>query len=88
VKASITATTGGLAVDDQMRAVRRSGSSSPLAQSTTKLDDYRSAPIPGLYVAGADIGNASHVGYMGLLGLALVSGRIAGVGSARGGQMV
>jgi succinate dehydrogenase/fumarate reductase flavoprotein subunit len=82
VKASITLTMGGLAADSQMRVIRRASSNSPLAQSIMHLDEYRASPIPGLYAAGGDLGNLSHLGYMGMLGAGLVSGRIAGAEAA------
>jgi succinate dehydrogenase/fumarate reductase flavoprotein subunit len=82
VKASITATMGGVAVDDRMRVLRRASSSSPLAQSITRLDEYRPDPIPGLYAAGTDVGNISHLGYMGMLGACLTTGLIAGRAAA------
>ena len=85
VKASVTLTMGGLAVDDSMRVLRRSASSSSMAQSIMHLDEYRTTPIPGLFAAGGDVGNLSHAGYMGMLGAAVATGRIAGVESARAG---
>ena len=81
-KAGITQTTGGLAVDEQMRVLRRSASSSPMAQSISSVDEYRTTPIRGLYAAGGDVGNIAHIGYMGNLGAGVVTGRIAGSGAA------
>jgi succinate dehydrogenase/fumarate reductase flavoprotein subunit len=82
VKASITATMGGLAVDDQLRVLRRSASSSPIAQSITELRDYREVAVPGLFAAGGDVGNVSHRGYAGGLATALTTGRAAGRSAA------
>jgi succinate dehydrogenase/fumarate reductase flavoprotein subunit len=78
VKASITATMGGLAVDDRMRVLRRSASSSAIAQSITDLRDYREVAVPGLLAAGGDVGNISRFSYLGGLATALVTGRTAG----------
>ncbi|MGY1806992.1 FAD-dependent oxidoreductase [Blastococcus sp. SYSU D00669] len=83
VKASITATMGGLAVDDAMRVLRRSSSSSPLAQSVTDPADVRLSPVPGLFAAGGDVGNVSRLSYIGGLATALTTGRVAGTESAR-----
>lgn len=82
VKASITATMGGLAVDEQMRVLRRSASSSPIAQSITELRDYREVAVPGLFAAGGDVGNISRRGYLGGLATALTTGRVAGRSAA------
>lgn len=95
VQAAITFTMGGLAVDDQCRVLRRSGSTSsmvapPITRSFTNVDkasiaigaDYRQASIPGLYAAGCDAGNFSHRSYMGGLAVGLTSGRVAGRNAA------
>jgi succinate dehydrogenase/fumarate reductase flavoprotein subunit len=82
VKASITATMGGLAVDDRMRVLRRSASSSAIAQSITDLRDYREVAVPGLFAAGGDVGNISRFSYLGGLATALVTGRLAGQSAA------
>jgi succinate dehydrogenase/fumarate reductase flavoprotein subunit len=82
VKASITMTLGGLMVDDEMRVLRRSASSSPIAQSATERRDVRQVPIHGLYAAGADIGDVTRGGYLGGLATALTTGRVAGLGCA------
>lgn len=82
VKASVTATLGGLAVDDEMRVLRRSGSSSAMAQSVTGPRDVRQVPIGGLFAAGGDVGDISRFGYLGGLATALTTGRIAGSNSA------
>lgn len=84
VQAGITFTMGGLAVDSDMCVLRRSGGSSPLAHYRLNASDVRLLAIPGLYAAGCDVGNISHFGYMGSLGPALVTGRIAGANAARG----
>lgn len=83
VKAAITLTMGGLAVDERMRVLRRSGTTSPLAQSLRGPDQYREAPIGGLYAAGGDIGNVHHRSYLGSLATALVTGRCAGIEAGR-----
>ena len=91
VKASITFTMGGLAIDEQTRVLRRAGGSSPLApvpitrafqalgsDHTSIGTEFRMTPIRGLYAAGCDTGNVSHFGYMGGLCTALATGRVAG----------
>ena len=78
VKAAITFTTGGLALDDRMRVLSRSASSSAIAQSITELSEHREVPIPGLFAAGCDVGNIHHGSYMGGLATALTTGRVAG----------
>jgi succinate dehydrogenase/fumarate reductase flavoprotein subunit len=83
VKAGITFTMGGLAVDERMRVLRRSATSSPMAQSITDIRDFRIAPIPGLFAAGCDVGNLSHLSYMGSLAPALTTGLVAGREAAR-----
>lgn len=83
VKAAITFTMGGIAIDERTRVLRRAASSSALAQSISELRDFREVPIPGLYAAGCDTGNIHHGGYLGGLATALTTGRIAGVEAAR-----
>lgn len=91
VQAAITFTTGGLAIDERTRVVRRAGSSSPyspapVSRAYSNIDgavnaignDYRQTVIPGLYAVGCDAGNISHFGYMGGLSSALTTGRVAG----------
>ncbi len=91
VKASITFTMGGLAIDNHGRVVRRTASSSVLANVPAEraLDDsdsqvkrigveYRQTVIEGLYAAGCDVGNISHYEYAGGLAPALATGRVAG----------
>lgn len=91
VKAAITFTMGGLQIDERTRVLRRAGGTSPsipmpISRAFTDTSapaivigsDYRQMPIPGLYAAGCDTGNVSHLGYMGGLATALTTGRIAG----------
>jgi succinate dehydrogenase/fumarate reductase flavoprotein subunit len=78
VQSAITFTMGGLAVDDAARVLRRSLSSSPMAQSITEPSQFREVPIPGLYAAGADVGNISNRGYAGGIAAGIVLGRRAG----------
>jgi succinate dehydrogenase/fumarate reductase flavoprotein subunit len=78
VKAAITFTMGGLAVDEHARVLRRAGGSSPMAGFITEPEDFREVPVPGLYAAGCDVGNVSNGGYAGGLATALVTGRAAG----------
>ncbi|WP_158215289.1 FAD-dependent oxidoreductase [Candidimonas nitroreducens] len=96
VKAGITFTMGGLAIDEQARVLARAGGSSPYAPvpierayvdgstaaSTSVGEHYRQTPIPGLYAAGCDVGNISHSAYMGGLSAALCVGRVAGRNAA------
>lgn len=78
VKAAITFSVGGLAVDEQMRVLRRSMSSSPMAEFITEVDEFRQSPIPGLLAAGCDVGGIHHGYYLGGLATALTTGRVAG----------
>lgn len=91
VKSAITFTMGGLRVDDRMRVVARSASTTPMMPppptrayadtgdiGLTIGPDYRQAIIRGLHAAGCDVGNISHSGYVGGLAPALVTGRTAG----------
>ncbi len=82
VKASITLTMGGIAVDEQMRVVRRSGATSLLAQSLSDPSLLREPVVEGLYAAGCDVGNINHRNYMGSLSVALTTGRRAGAAAA------
>lgn len=97
VKAGITFTMGGLAVDEKARVLWRSGTSSNFAPVPTErayVDQastgnstaighfYRQMPVQGLYAAGNDAGNVSHFAYMGGLSSALVMGRNAGRNAA------
>jgi len=91
VQAAITFTMGGLQVDERMRVLRRTGSTSTMAPppaerafAQTGQDgiaigtDYRQNVVRGLYAAGCDAGNISHFGYMGGLASALTTGLAAG----------
>lgn len=95
VQAAITFTMGGLAIDEQARVLWRAGSSSPsVAAPITRAfsedragliaigSDYRQSAIRGLYAAGCDTGNISHLGYLGGLATALTTGRMAGRNAA------
>jgi len=82
VRASITFTTGGLAVDPDMAVLRRTASSSPMPLSIARANEYLMEPIAGLFAAGADISGVHHVGYMGGLATAMSTGRIAGASAA------
>lgn len=96
VQAAITISTGGIAIDERTRVLRRSASSSsmgqiPATRAYTQTDgpvlaigqDYRQSIIPGLFAAGSDAGNISHFGYVGGLSTALTTGRMAGREAAR-----
>jgi succinate dehydrogenase/fumarate reductase flavoprotein subunit len=78
VKASITYTGGGIACDTDGRVLRRSASTSPLAALGVGEPARRESPIPGLFAAGADVGNIHNHAYVGGLATALVTGRRAG----------
>lgn len=90
VKAAITFTMGGLAIDEHARVQRRAGSSAigrvvpperahaTLSDGPLDLDGYRAMAIPGLYAAGCNVGNVHHKGYLGGLACGLVVGRVAG----------
>jgi succinate dehydrogenase/fumarate reductase flavoprotein subunit len=82
VKAAITLTTGGIAVDDELRVLDRQLSTSPLATLIDDVRDLHQAAVPGLFAAGCDAGNLARNGYLGGLLPALVTGRIAGRGAA------
>jgi succinate dehydrogenase/fumarate reductase flavoprotein subunit len=82
VKASITMTTGGISVTPDMEVVRSSSSSAIAARHVIDGDRFRRDAIPGLFAAGADVGGISHVGYLGGLGTAMITGRIAGARAA------
>jgi succinate dehydrogenase/fumarate reductase flavoprotein subunit len=45
--------------------------------------DRDGQPVPGLFVAGVDVGNVSNVGYAGALSAGLVTGLRAGIHAAR-----
>lgn len=95
VKAAITFTMGGLAVDEKARVLWRSGTTShytpvPVERAYTQNEGaslaighyYRQVPVHGLYAAGNDAGNVSHFAYMGGLASALTMGRNAGTNAA------
>lgn len=82
VKAGITFSMGGLCADDELRVLRRSLSSSPMDELASDPSDYRPVAIPGLFAAGADVGDISHGGYLGGLATALTTGRTAGRSAA------
>ncbi len=81
MRAAITMTAGGIAVDEDMRVRAQSGAPASLLHYEDE-DTAPSAVLPGLYVAGADVGNVSHGGYVGGLSAALVFGRVAGRNAA------
>ncbi|MCL8207941.1 MAG: FAD-dependent oxidoreductase [Actinomycetia bacterium] len=78
VRAAITFTGGGIAVDPHMRVLRRATSSSLLPTAQAAAGELVRHAIPGLYAAGADIGGINTYGYLGGLAAALVTGRRAG----------
>ncbi len=80
MRAAITMTAGGIAVDRDMRVLAQSGA--PASVTHAAPQDSSVAVLPGLYVAGADVGNVSHGGYVGGLSAALVFGRVAGTNAA------
>src|SRR5690606_2464522 len=97
VQAAITFTMGGLRVDDQMRVLARSASTTTMRPppperaymetgetGVTIGSDYCEQVIGGLFAAGCDVGNISHFGYVGGLAPALVTGMIAGRAAAAG----
>jgi len=84
VRAAITFTCGGLAVDRKMRVLRRACQKSAAVEVDPTTDDRDHAPaIAGLFAAGVDVGNVSCRGYVGGLATALVTGKIAGFESAQ-----
>jgi succinate dehydrogenase/fumarate reductase flavoprotein subunit len=95
VQAGITATMGGLLVDEKLRVLRRAGTSSIFADTPTERafaepagcvlsigERYRQTWLDGLHAAGGDVGNVSHFGYAGGLATALTTGRAAGRSAA------
>lgn len=78
VRAAITFTCGGLAVDLDMRVLRRAASVSTLPLLKAPAEDLLAAPVAQLFAAGCDVGGVSGASYMGGLAQALVTGRIAG----------
>lgn len=83
VRAAITFTCGGLAVDLDMRVLRRAASVSMLPLAKAPADEVRAAAVPRLFAAGCDVGGISGASYMGGLAQALVTGRVAGAQAAR-----
>ncbi|MFF2650281.1 FAD-dependent oxidoreductase [Streptomyces sp. NPDC058045] len=78
VRASITSTTGGLRVDDEMRVVRSAASSAPTSRYwITDPRDFSEQVVDGLYAVGSDLGGVSCGGYAGGLATALTTGRAA-----------
>ena len=82
VRAAITFTCGGLAVDLDMRVLRRHASASMLPLVKAPAEDLLVTPVPNLYAAGCDVGGVSGWSYMGGLAQALVTGRVAGARAA------
>jgi succinate dehydrogenase/fumarate reductase flavoprotein subunit len=82
VRAAITFTCGGLAVDLDMRVLRRAASVAMLPLVKAPPEDLQVTPLPQLYAAGCDVGGVSGWSYMGGLAQALVTGRVAGTHAA------
>lgn len=82
VRAAITFTCGGLAVDLDMRVLRRAASVAMLPFVKAPAEDLHVTPVPHLYAAGSDVGGLSGWSYMGGLAQALVTGRVAGARAA------
>jgi succinate dehydrogenase/fumarate reductase flavoprotein subunit len=82
VRAAITFTCGGLAVDLDMRVLRRSASVTMLPLVRAPADELQVTPVPRLFAAGCDVGGISGWSYMGGLAQALVTGRVAGENAA------
>lgn len=82
VQAAITFTMGGLAVDESMNVLSRNMGTSLMDGPIESSGGHRTAPIPGLFAAGCDLGGISSGGYMGGLAAALVTGRVAGQSAA------
>ncbi len=84
VRAAVTFTGGGIAVDRQLRVRAQAGAAAsvrpPGLLTTDESDD--GVVLPGIYAAGTDVGNVSHGGYVGGLAAAVVFGRIAGRNAA------
>jgi succinate dehydrogenase/fumarate reductase flavoprotein subunit len=78
VRSGITFTCGGLAVDLDLRVLRRSASMSMLPLVRAPAEELQVTPVPGLFAAGCDVGGVSGASYMGGLAQALVTGRVAG----------
>jgi succinate dehydrogenase/fumarate reductase flavoprotein subunit len=82
VRAGVTVTCGDLAVDLDMRVLRRAASVAMLPLVKAPAEDLQVTPIPRLYAAGCDVGGVSGSSYMGGLAQALVTGRVAGMHAA------
>jgi succinate dehydrogenase/fumarate reductase flavoprotein subunit len=82
VRPGITFTCGGLAVDTDMRVLRRSASCSTLPLVFAEPAEANLCPVPNVYAAGCDVGNISDLDYIGGLATALTTGRIAGRAAA------
>ncbi len=84
VRAAVTFTGGGIAVDPQLRVRAQAGSAASLRPpgKLTADDASDGVFLPGVYAAGTDVGNVSHGGYVGGLAAAVVFGRIAGRNAA------
>ncbi len=78
VRAGITFTCGGLAVDAAMRVLEQASTNSLLPLVTARAEEFVWSHIDGLYAAGSDVGGLSNSGYLGGLASALVTGRLAG----------
>lgn len=83
VRAAITFTCGGLAVDLDMRVLRRAASISLLPLVKAPADELQVGTVPGLFAAGCDVGGVSGRSYMGGLAQALVTGLVACTQAAR-----
>lgn len=83
VRAAITMTCGGIAVDPNMAVVDRAKSYSTMPLSMHDNRDFVIDTVPGLFAAGADVGGVHIGGYMGGLATALVTGRIAGAAAPK-----
>lgn len=84
VRSAITYTCGGLQADLDMRVLRRSTSVSMMSNVIAPSGEMSIAEIPGLCVAGCDLGGVSTVGYIGGLAHALVTGKTAGETASQG----
>lgn len=84
VRSAITYTCGGLQADLDMRVLRRSTSVSTMSNVIAPSGEMSIAEIPGLCVAGCDLGGVSTVGYIGGLAHALVTGKTAGETASEG----
>lgn len=78
VQPAIVETFGGLAVSMDMGVLRRAASPTSLRYYPDHPSEARAGSIPGLFAAGADVGNVMHTHFMGGLAVALTTGRIAG----------